>query len=89
MFSDMAQAMYKLHYQEAIAPNLADDQKLAVAQKISDLTLKAPIWDDRDTDWLPDFPELAQYVKARLTGLYLCTITGAIVDEFRNPKETK
>lgn len=87
MFEGMAEAMYKLHYQDEIGPKLTDDQRLAVANRISKLTLRAPIWDDRETDWIGDFPEFQPYIKAKLTGLYLCTIMAAIVDEFRNPKE--
>ena len=85
--SDMASNFYKLHYREQISPYLTNDQKLAVANRISALTLKEPIWQDRVTDWIGDFPELAPYVNTKLSGLYLCTIMSAIVDEFRNPKE--
>ena len=87
MFENMATSFYQLHYQEAIGPYLTNEVKLAVANKISGLTLKAPIWDDRETNWLADFPELRPFVGAKLTGLYLCTIFSAIVDEFRNPKD--
>ena len=86
---DMASGFYKLHYQEAISPHLTDGQKQAVANRISTMTLRAPIWLDRDTNHIDDFPELQPHVRAKLTGLYLCTIIAAIVDEFRNPKETK
>ena len=87
MFEGMAEAMYKLHYQDEIGPKLTDDQRLVVANRISELTLKAPIWLDGATDWVDDFPELQPFVNAKLTGLYLCAIMAAIVDEFRNPKE--
>ncbi len=83
MFEGMASSFYKLHYQDEIAPNLTNDQKLTVANRISAMTLKAPIWQDRDTDHLDDFPELQPYINTKLSGLYLCTIMGAIVDEFR------
>ena len=87
--NDMASGFYRLHYREAIAPHLTNDQKLAVANRISELTLKSPIWTDRDTNHIGAFPELAPYVNIALSGLYLCTIMAAIVDEFRNPRETK
>ena len=81
MSDGMASGFYKLHYKEAISPNLTNDQKLTVANRISKLTLKAPIWQDRETDHLDDFPELQPYIKAKLTGLYLCTIFAAIISE--------
>ncbi len=83
MFNDMVTGFYKLHYNEAISPHLTDDQKQTVANRISKLTLKSPIWLDRDTGWIDDFPELQPYINTKLSGLYLCTIMGAIVDEFR------
>lgn len=87
MFEGMAEAMYKLHYQEEISPHLTNDQKQAIANRISELTLRAPIWLNRETNHLDHFPELQPYVKAKLTGLYLCTIMGCVVEEFRNPKD--
>ena len=83
MFGDMAQAMYKLHYQDEIRPNLTDDQKQTIANRISKMTLRAPIWQDRETNYVENFPELQPYVKAKLTGLYLCTIMACIVEEAR------
>ncbi len=76
-----AEAMYKLHYQEEISPNLTKDQKLALANKISELTLRSPIWLDRDTNHIDNFPELQPYVKVKLTGLYLCAIFSCIIEE--------
>lgn len=79
----MATSFYKLHYNEAITPHFTLDEKQNMAQRISKLTLRQPIWLDKDTDWIEDFPELAPYVNAGLSGLYLCAILEAIVDEFR------
>ena len=87
MFGSMADAMYRMHYKKAIGPNLSGEVKKNVADRISTLTLKAPVWDDRETDWIEDFPELRPYVNAKLSGLYLCSILGAIVDEFRAKAE--
>ena len=83
MSQGMAEACYRLHYQTEISPYFNDDEKKALAEKISSLTLQAPIWTDRETNRVGEFPELKPYVSAKLTGLYLCTILGAIVDEFR------
>jgi len=79
---DMASGFYKLHYKEAIAPYLTNDQKLEIANRISAMTLKTPIWTDRETNHIEAFPELAPYVNTTLSGLYLCAILAAIVDEY-------
>lgn len=82
----MATNFYRLHYTEVIAPRFALDEKQGIAQRISELTLRQPIWLDKDADWIGNFPELAPYVNTGVSGLYLCAILEAIVDEFR--KET-
>jgi len=89
MFQEMAEACYRLHYQSGISPYFNDDEKKALAEKISSLTLRAPIWVDRETDRIGEFPELKPYVGAKLTGLYLCAILGAIVDEFKEEQEVE
>ena len=83
MFQEMAEVCYRLHYQSEINPYFNDDEKKALAEKISSLTLRASIWTDRETNHIGEFPELKPYVRAKLTGLYLCAILGAIVDKFR------
>lgn len=85
----MATSFYKLHYNEAIAPHFTLDEKQDMAQKISELTLRQPIWLDKDADWIKDFPELAPYVNTALSGLYLCAILEAIVDEFGREPNNK
>ena len=87
MFQGMAEAYYRLHYQTEISLHFTDDEKKVLAEKISGLTLRAPIWTDGETNHIGEFPELKPYVNAKLTGLYLCAILGAIVDEFRKIKE--
>ncbi len=82
MFDDMVTGFYKLHYNEAISPHLTNDQKQTVANRISKLTLEAPIWLDRDTNHIQDFPELQPYINTKLSGLYLCTIFAAIISEY-------
>lgn len=83
MCLEISEAFYMQHYQEAIGPYLSGAKKREIADRISDLTLQAPIWHDRDSDWIDKFPELQGYVKTRLSGLYLCSILKAIVNEFR------
>lgn len=83
----MATSFYKLHYNEAIAPHFTLDEKQSMAQRISKLTLRQPIWLDKDADWLGEFPELAPYLNTALSGLYLYAILEAIVDEFRKENQ--
>lgn len=83
MHLEISEAFYMQHYQEAISPHLSDAEKREIANRISSLTLQAPIWHDRDSDWIDKFPELQGYVKTRLSGLYLCSILKAIVNEFQ------
>lgn len=77
----MATEFYKLHYREAIAPHFTLDEKRGMAYRISELTLQQPIWLDKGVDWAGQFPELVPYVNSPLSGLYLCAILEAIVDE--------
>lgn len=83
MFAEQAQMYYMLHYREAISPYFTDKEKRDIAKRISDLTLQAPIWTDRETDFSAQFPELAGRVNVALSGLYLCSIMKAIVDELQ------
>lgn len=84
MFEGMAATFYTMHYQEAISPHLTRQQKETVAKRISDLTLKSPIWTDRETNYIDRFPELVGFVNTVLSGLYLVAILKAIVNELRN-----
>lgn len=79
--NDMASMWYKQHYQQKISPHLTVAQRQDVANRISQLTLQAPIWTDPDTNHVEAFPELAPYVNATLSGLYLCAILESIVKE--------
>lgn len=81
MYQEMAQGFYAAHYREKIASYLTRDQKESIARRISQLTLKAAIWTDKDKDWIEDFPELKGMVNTTLSGLYLCTIMHEIVPE--------
>ena len=77
----MAEGFYRLHYIEAISPHFSPEAKQGLAERISGLTLRDPIWLDPDKDWIAAFPELQPYVKATLSGLYLCAILKAIIEE--------
>lgn len=79
MFEGIAESFYKLHYNQAISPYLTDEQKRAIAGRISKLTLQSPIWLNSEADYIKDFPELRPYVNTKLSGLYLCVVMAAIV----------
>jgi len=81
MLQETVKAMYQIHYRNEIGPHLTSEVKTAIAKRISEMTLRAPIWLDRETDHIESFPELQPYVQVRLTGLYLCAIMDAIVGE--------
>lgn len=87
MFSDLAEELYLDHYTKKISPNLSYEQKHAIASKISELTLQAPIWLDRNKDYSDVFPELKPFINVRLSGLYLTTIMKGIINDLQ--KEAK
>lgn len=76
-------AWYKLWYQQDVSPHLFDlDTKIAIAKRISELTLKSPIWEDKDTNYIKEFPELEPYSTTKhISGLQLCAVMEAIVEE--------
>ena len=82
----MATAYYGMHYQEHISQTLTQEQKHDIVKRISKLTLRSPIWLDKDEDYKDRFPEIANLVSEGipLSGLYLCAIMGEIVKELLN-----
>ncbi len=81
LFTGLAQGFYTTHYKEAISPYLTFEQKQDIAKRISNLTLQSPIWQDKDANYIEQFPELKGKVNVSLSGLYLCAILQAIVDD--------
>ena len=71
---------YMLHYHKAIKPHFTEDEKRALAMKISELTLEKPIWLMKD-DFSGMFPELVPYINVKLSGMYLCSIYKAVFDD--------
>ena len=84
--SFMVETFYKTHYAEVISEALTEDMKLDIANRISGLTLKDPIWLNREKDFSKDFPELKPFINIKLTGLYLCGIMAGIVNELQTGK---
>ena len=79
----MSEGMYRLHYQQTMSSNLTGEEKEDIAQRISRLTLRSPIWLDGKKDYREDFPELTPFISkgVPLTGVYLVAIMKGIVDE--------
>lgn len=77
-------AWYELWYQQDVSPNLTDEQKIALSQKISELTLKSAIWLDKDINYIEQFPELKPFSNTgKISGLQLCAVLSAIVKEIQ------
>lgn len=75
---------YMLWYNEDVKPHLFTDTKIGIAKRISELTLKSPIWEDKDTNYIDQFPELKPYSNTgKISGLQLCVVMEAIVNEMQ------
>lgn len=83
---NMATFFYTQHYKDKISPNLTEKQKKDLASRISELTLASAIWEDREKDYVNDFPELKPLINTKLSGLYLCSIFDGIVGELTGKK---
>jgi hypothetical protein len=77
----MAEMFYRRHYMEVISKGLTEDDKRNLAKKISDLTLREPVWLDHEKDFSKDFPELKPYVNVKVSGTYLCAILSGLVED--------
>jgi hypothetical protein len=77
---DMAYAHYLLWYMEDVKEHLLYDTKMEIAKRISELTLRNPIWEDRETNYIKDFPELEPHSSTKqISGLQLCAVLEGIV----------
>lgn len=80
---EMAFAHYKLWYFNNVRSHLDKETRIEIAQRISDLTLKKPIWLD-DNNYIEQFPELARFsTTGHISGLQLCAVLFTIVEEFK------
>lgn len=77
-------AFFTSWYKEDVSEHLHYKDKIEVAKRISELTLRSPIWTDRNTNYIKQFPELAHYSSTRhISGLQLCAVMEAIVKELQ------
>ena len=79
----MAETFYRLHCREKIAPHFSAAEKLKICGRISELTLRAPIWLDRETDFAAQFPELKPHINTKLSGTYLVAIYKELFEAFQ------
>lgn len=81
----MALDAYATWYRKDVSANLKREQKEAIMHKISDMTLEAPIWMDRETNFIEQFPDLKPYSHTgTISGLQLCSVMQAIFNELHN-----
>ena len=78
---------YASWYKEDVAPKLTKEQKEKLLKKISDLTLRIPIFEaGREFD-KKEFPELAPYAHTeKIRGLQLYAVMTEIFDELYGGK---
>lgn len=75
---------YELWYKEEVKTHLSNTTKINIAKRISELTLKSPIWLDKKKNYLDQFPELRTYSSTgHISGLQLCVVMTAIVKEMQ------
>jgi len=81
---DLAYAHYLMWYLQDVKEHLFYDTKMEIAKRISELTLKNPIWEDRETNYIKDFPELEPYSSTKqISGLQLCAVLEGIVKDLQ------
>lgn len=82
----MSKYCYEMHYHNVISQHLDDEAKKEVAERISQLSLTRPLWLDKDIDYVDQFPEIKPYINVSLSGLYLCAIMKAILEDLQGVK---
>jgi hypothetical protein len=82
----MACSMYEIWYKTQVSPKLDKEAKLAVARKISDISLRMPIYEPRIYIDKSEVPELAPLTKLdRYTGMFLYVVMTEISRELGLP----
>lgn len=77
-------AHFTLWYKEDVSKNMSFSTKLDIAKRISELTLKSPIWMNKNTNYIDQFPELRAYSSTKhISGLQLCSVMSEIVRELQ------
>ena len=83
----MAQFWYESWYWKDVGPKLTVEQKHELMQKISQRTLKDPIWIDKERNFIDDFPELKPYSHSgQISGLQLVTVMECCLKDLQGQK---
>ena len=81
----MPMMFYRLWYKNDVEPNLSKEQKIKILKKISDISLKIPIYEPNIKIELSEIPELSNYTKLnKYTGLQLYSVMIEICNEIRS-----
>lgn len=87
MNEEMSIMFYRLCYKNDVRPNISKEEKIKILERISDLSLKMPIYEPNVEFELSEIPELSHYTRLRkFTGLQLYSVMMEIHDEFRMQK---
>lgn len=79
----IALSFYEQWYKEEVSPNLNNEEKLSVAKKISELSLREPIFYPGLNYSIEDFQELKSHSSTnKITGLQLWVLLTEIMKEF-------
>ena len=80
----MPRMFYRLWYRNDVEPNLSKKQKIKILEKISDISMRIPIYEPNAKIELSEIPELSQYTKLnQYTGLQLYSVMMEIYNELR------
>lgn len=82
----MALQQYEFWYKQKVSSNLTDDEKLTLVKKISELSLRQPIFLPNLDFPLEDFPEIAPFTSLdKFTGMQLYVVFTEIMRELGAP----
>ena len=82
----MALQQYELWYKQSVSKNLTHEKKLSLAKRISEASLKKPIYLPNLKYPLEDFPEIAQFSSLeQFSGMQLWVVFTEIMREFGAP----
>jgi hypothetical protein len=86
MQENMACMFYAQWYKEDVSPKLTPEQKEKLLKKLSELSLRMPIW-EIDKVPLDDFPELKPFSNLpTFSGLQLYTVMSEVFNEISATK---
>jgi len=89
LLESMALQQYESWYKQTVSKSLTYDEKLSLAKRISELSLKQPIYLPNLKFPLEDFPEIAQLSSLEhFSGMQLWAVFTEIMREFGAPTKS-